>query len=733
MARFKLYGPQTGETVAAPALGSAGPVLSAAAWNTPPSVDTGQRSVMFNLAKWKEFSPNVPYLNIMRLAKWTSQPSATRFEPGGAEYQAGRVPAAILPGDTLVRANLAWDQNAHTFQFGRYVARFTEHAGYTLTVSGGASAISTAPGRIVFEVHTVGNTRVEIAGPEGPLPDFNISAVREDREALLDGTGAFAGISADDARRIFNPDYLELLSRDRPERLRFMKPQDTEDANWQEIADIPRITDQNWLDGVPIEVMVALCNHLQCGLWFCMWHRASDALIDFCASYIRDNLDANLSAYIEEYNEAWNTNYRLNGHYGAVAMRRFATPGVGTLSLSKGGDEVTATGVDLRTIFGASADKSTIFALGDYDYQVETNRPIEANVMYVKSFNKGLEDIVDQPFWHGRSPFRSEGFAIESTHTMQRWIDVFENAPGGSQRSRLTTILGSQMQSPSLTERLLVPPKWSLEPDYIAPSSVHDVVAINPYFGNGLFNDGEVTALIEDLQENNPGMAVNQVYKDLMFGTHPTLANNRDLPRMEARLLEQRAVVEPFGLGLISYEGNSHIIHSGPVRADWLLVLESFDAFMTSPEAEDVFREWATLNMQYLDGPLMVFLHTGNWDHFGYYANYPRYDYPGDSRTVVVDEFADKPSWWKPTDPPQLARPFGPQIFGRNVAPSINLNSNFRGEGNIFSGTGPGGVSVNSDGTFPAMPNSAIGAADYTFTATNANGSAPVTIRIEVQ
>ena len=730
MSKYKINGPQIGSLLRGTPLFSSDP-LERLTWARLEQA-TGQRSVMFNLDKWKEFSPNVPYLNIMKLAKWTSQPSAMKFEPGGGAYQTGRVPAAILPGDTLVRANLAWDQNAHTFQFGRYVARFTEHAGYTLTVGGRAVPASNAPGRIVFDVQSTGNWRVEIAGPEGPLPDFNISVVREDREALLDGTGAFVDIPADDARRIFNPDYLELLSRDRPERLRFMKPQETEDANWQEIADIPRITDQNWLDGIPIEVMVILCNHLQCGLWFCMWHRAGDALIDFCASYIRDNLDSRLTTYIEEYNEAWNFAYRFNAHYGAVAMKRFATPGAGTLSLSKGGEEVTATGVDLRTIFGASADKSSIFALGDYDYQVDTNRPIEADVMYTKSFNKGLEDIVDQPFWHGRNSFRSEGFAIESTHTMQRWIDVFENAPGGSQRSRLTTLLGAQLQNPGLTERLLVPPKWSLEPDYVAPSSVHDVAAINPYFGNGIFNDDEVTALIEDLQVTSPGTAVNQVYKDLMFGTHPTLASNRDLPRMETRLREQRTVVEPFGLGLISYEGNSHIIHSGPVKADWSLVLDSYDAFMTSPEAEDVFREWAALNMRYLDGPLMVFLHTGNWSHFGYYANYPRYDYPGDSRTVVVDEFADKDPWWGPFNTPQIARPIPDQSWSRGSTPELDLSRYATVNATEFTGSPPSGVTLEPDGTFSGQPDTTAGTQSYTFFVSNSAGSDSFTVNIAV-
>jgi len=59
--------------------------------------------------------------------------------------------------------------------------------------------------------------------------------------------------------------------------------------------------------GVPVEVMVDLCNRLKVNPWFCMPARADDDYVRQFASYVHDHLDPSLKAYLEYSNEVWNS------------------------------------------------------------------------------------------------------------------------------------------------------------------------------------------------------------------------------------------------------------------------------------------------------------------------------------------------------------------------------------------------------------------------------------------
>jgi len=73
--------------------------------------------------------------------------------------------------------------------------------------------------------------------------------------------------------------------------------------------------------GVPVEVQVALCNQLNVNFWFNIPIMYTDASVVSVASYIRDNLDPNLTAYFELSNECWNEGFhqtklcQLRGRY----------------------------------------------------------------------------------------------------------------------------------------------------------------------------------------------------------------------------------------------------------------------------------------------------------------------------------------------------------------------------------------------------------------------------------
>lgn len=58
--------------------------------------------------------------------------------------------------------------------------------------------------------------------------------------------------------------------------------------------------------GVPVEIMVALCNQTDADMWACIPHLANDQYVLNFVSYIHDNLDPDRTLYLEWSNETWN-------------------------------------------------------------------------------------------------------------------------------------------------------------------------------------------------------------------------------------------------------------------------------------------------------------------------------------------------------------------------------------------------------------------------------------------
>ncbi len=697
---------ESGKTVAGP-----DPTLP------PPSWGGGglpSRSWAFNLSKYKDFSPELPYLDISKLSKWSSQPS--RNDPA---RQSNGHPAEILAGDTELRLFNAWDADGFAPHLGRYVVRHSGLENYAFSLTN-ATVVSSSAGRIVFDVPTQTGWWITIAGPAGAVPAFTLEIVREDRESVFDNTGT----PLTHATRIFNPDYLADFVTDKPHHLRFMKPMNTENALYENVADLVNLDHATYVDAMPIEAMVSLCNYLGCGLWFCQWHRASDALMDYCAEYIRANLAASLSVYIEEYNEAWNFGYEFSKYYWAEGLRKWGAAGAGTISTVNGSKTVTGVGTNFDTIFeNASGSKS--LTIGDRSFQVDFGEVITATSFTCKG--SGQISITDNDWYHGRSN-NLEGFAYKSSLTMQRWIAVFA---ASEQRFRLTTVLGARLED-GPTNVLLACAAWSGEPDFVAPNTVHDVVAVNPYFGSGMFNQADIKAAVKALQASSPGTPVNELYRDLMLGQHATLDDNKNLIYVRDGLKETRVVAESYGVGMISYEGGTHMVHSPAVNSSDTDILDSYTTFMHSPEAITVFSQWAELNMLYLDGPIMQFQHAGAWTRYGFWGMRPRYGYAGDSRLNSLRNYADKDPWWGPYFPPQWVLSVPDQAWEVGVAPTLNLREFCTANAIAFSGDSPPGTTLNSDGTFSGSPSASSPGTIYTFAVTNAGGSNLLNVYIEV-
>ena len=88
---------------------------------------------------------------------------------------------------------------------------------------------------------------------------------------------------------------------------RFMDWMDTNGSRQREWADRPKLEDATWSSkGVPVEVMVELCNRLKVNPWFCMPHQATDDYARQFAALVKRELDPTLRVHVEYSNEVWN-------------------------------------------------------------------------------------------------------------------------------------------------------------------------------------------------------------------------------------------------------------------------------------------------------------------------------------------------------------------------------------------------------------------------------------------
>lgn len=88
---------------------------------------------------------------------------------------------------------------------------------------------------------------------------------------------------------------------------RFMDWMNTNSSKIVSWSDRPRMDDATWTaKGIPVEVMVDLCNRQTADAWFSMPHKCDDEYVRGFAAYVKQHLDPSLKVYIEYSNEMWN-------------------------------------------------------------------------------------------------------------------------------------------------------------------------------------------------------------------------------------------------------------------------------------------------------------------------------------------------------------------------------------------------------------------------------------------
>ena len=274
-------------------------------------------------------STEQPFLNIFKTGMGWSTRNSSNVDTGEevALYQkfldANGYPTTIAPdGYNFTRVAALLLRNVIPYPAGTYV--FLYDGTGTFAFTDDFSVQSATPGRIVLSAAPSGAGTFVYLLTTGTgaahatnfrlvySPDSTADVVGT-REALLNGG------------EIFNPDFINQIAPFKT--LRFMNWMATLNnfqknwsdrplAGWAFYADSrtnaaingnsPSQDFGGMNDGVPAEVMFALCNKIGADCWFNMPPLASDDYVTQFAMLAHSTLNSNLKVYVEYANELWN-------------------------------------------------------------------------------------------------------------------------------------------------------------------------------------------------------------------------------------------------------------------------------------------------------------------------------------------------------------------------------------------------------------------------------------------
>lgn len=291
---------------------------------TPPAPRNEGSPLGTNLSGIRDWVPSWPFVDVFKTSRgWISGSSSEWDDGRPVDVDADGWVRSLLPGQ-IARALMLWS-STH-FPEGRYVVLY-DGAG-TLEYRQGATRDDAAstPGRDVVDfVSSRGGFLMNLTSTDASDPLRNIRVVmpggvcHEDRLSYCDDSTPCDAGSCDafedvHAEQVFHPLFLANIARYR--LLRFMDWMDTNGSEQSAWADRPKPSDARWSKhGVPVEVMVDLCNRLSADAWIDIPHLADDDYVTQFATYLRDHLRPDLHVYIEYSNEVWN---------GQFAQARYA-------------------------------------------------------------------------------------------------------------------------------------------------------------------------------------------------------------------------------------------------------------------------------------------------------------------------------------------------------------------------------------------------------------------------
>lgn len=276
-------------------LGSVAGAGSPAAGDLPPA----RSRLGINLSGCVDWSTEHPFVDVFRLSRrWISQREGAGWGKGpelerDADGWIRRLDPGCFAETPILTAGHAPN--------GEYVCLYDGDG--ELEFHNNSRVVSRAPGRIVVEIDGAkGGVFVQLRRTNPANPVRRIRVVMPGHEKTF-------------AAAPFNPAFLQRWRGFNT--LRFMDWMDTNGSEQHEWTDRPTTNYCNFTErGVPVEVMVVLCNRLGANPWFCLPHAASDDYVRQFAAAVKRELDPALTVYVEYSNEVWNGQFAQTRYAG---------------------------------------------------------------------------------------------------------------------------------------------------------------------------------------------------------------------------------------------------------------------------------------------------------------------------------------------------------------------------------------------------------------------------------
>lgn len=280
------------------------------------SAGVDKRSLGTGLSGIADYSPEFPFLDQFKVSrKWISQQEGKDWGEGDPlELDDRGWVKSLKSGQTADRI-LINVKDKH-WPFKRYVVRYEGSGKITYDRNATKDESASRPNYDVIDVDPEKGSMTVLRITETDPNNYirNITVVPEEY------------LGEYDRGEIFNPLFLKIIKNFRA--IRFMDWMRTNHSDQSEWSNRPKVDDLDYrYSGVPIEIMVKLANTIQADPWFNMPHQATEEYMQEFAKYVRDNLDPNLTVYVEHSNEVWNWGFDQTQYANQTGRERWATNG----------------------------------------------------------------------------------------------------------------------------------------------------------------------------------------------------------------------------------------------------------------------------------------------------------------------------------------------------------------------------------------------------------------------
>jgi len=260
-----------------------------------------------NLSGPADWNTELPFVDVFRLSRsWISQRRGAGWGQGPKLALDKRGWVTALEPNCFAETPLCTIADGH-YPAGRYTVLYEGEG--TLEFGGSAKITELGDHRLTIDVDpTKGPLWLRIVATDPADYVKQIRVVMPGHEATYAGEP-------------FRPGFLDMWRG--MACLRFMDWQETNGSEQRTWDQRPTLDDATWTRaGVPVEVMVDLCNRLDADPWFCLPHLADDDYVRRFAQLVKERLEPERRIWVEYSNEVWNGQFAQSRWAGEQGLAK---------------------------------------------------------------------------------------------------------------------------------------------------------------------------------------------------------------------------------------------------------------------------------------------------------------------------------------------------------------------------------------------------------------------------